>query len=93
MKTKEQIPYFEGILHFIEGKHKIQNIRKTFFYPLFQEKSHFWHNSGAEATITQPTNILVSRHTAGFISDNNSPSIFSEVKLDQNITLFNSYVP
>ena len=46
-----------GILHFIESKPKFQNICKNFFHPLFQEKSHFWHNSGTVATtgITQPT--------------------------------------
>ena len=59
---------------------KFQNISKTFFHPLFQEKSLFWRNSGAVATITQPINILLSRNTAGFISDNNSWWIFSEVK-------------
>ena len=59
-----------GILHFVESKLKFQKISKNFFHPPFQEKTHFWHNSGAVATITQPTKVLISRYTAGFISDN-----------------------
>ena len=35
----------------------------------FMIKSLFWHNAGTVATITQPTKILLSRYTAGFISD------------------------
>ena len=69
-----------GILHFIKSKHKFQNISKYFFHPLLQEKSHFWHNSGAVANITQPTKIWLSRYTAGFIRDNNKRRIFSELK-------------
>ena len=68
-------------------------------YPHFQEKSHLWHNSGAVATITQPTKILLSRYTAGYISDDNSWWPFSEVKnwpkyypLEQLCTLFCAFV-
>ena len=53
---------------------------ENFFCPLFQEKSQFWHKYGAVATITQPTKNVLSRYLAGFISDNNSRGIFSEVK-------------
>ena len=67
-------------MHFIERQHKFQNISKNFFHPLFQGKSHFWHNSGAVAPFTQPTKILLNRYAAGFISNNNSRLIFSEVK-------------
>ena len=77
-----------SILHFIENKHKFRNISKKIVRPHFQEKITFWHNSGAVATITQPTKKMLWRYTAGFISDNNSGWIFSEVKIDQNITLF-----
>ena len=31
-------------------KHKFKNISNHCFHPLFQEKSHFWHNFGAVAT-------------------------------------------
>ena len=44
---------------------------KKIVHPLFQEKITLWHNSGAVASITQPTKILFSRYTAGFISDTN----------------------
>ena len=54
-----------GILYFIESMRTFQSINKKSFHPLFQEKSHFWHNAGAVATISQPI------YTAGFISDNN----------------------
>ena len=50
---------------------KLQNISKNFFHPLFQEKSHLRHNSGAVAPINQHTKHFLSRYTAGFISDNN----------------------
>ena len=57
------------ILHFIESKHKFQNVSKNFFHPLFRKKitflSHFWHNFGAVASITQSTNVLLIRYTAG----------------------------
>ena len=53
---------------------------KISFILFFRKISHFWHNSGAVATITQPTNILLGRYTAGFLSDNNSWWIFSKVK-------------
>ena len=49
-----------GILYFIESKHKFQNISKNFFHPLFQEKSHFLHHSGAEEPIIQPTKVLLT---------------------------------
>ena len=58
------------ILHFSKSKHKYQNISENSFHPLFQEKTttNFWHNSGALATITQPTKKLLSRYTAGFMN-------------------------
>ena len=68
-------------------KASISEHKQNFFNPLFLEKSHFWHNSGTVAPITIPTNFLLSRYTAGFISDNNSERIFSEVKHLPNITL------
>ena len=43
-----------GILYFIESMRTFQNINKKSFHPLFQEKSHFWHDTGAVATISQP---------------------------------------
>ena len=61
---------------FIESRHQFQNISKQ-----FSGKNHiFWHNSGPVATITQPTKNLLGRYTAGYISDNNSRLIFSDVK-------------
>ena len=50
------------------------------FVSFYRKKSHFLHNSGAVATITQPTKILLSRYIAGFISNNDLGWIFSEVK-------------
>ena len=61
------------ILSIPEHKQKMLSI---FFF----RKNHiFWHSSGAVASITQPKEILKSRYTAGFISDNNSWWIFSEL--------------
>ena len=46
-----------GILQYVESEHKFQNnINKnipSFFFS--GKKSHFWHNSVAVATITEPT--------------------------------------
>ena len=73
--------YSTVILHFSWPKHKFQNIGRNFFHPLFSgKKSRFWHNSGAESIITQPTKIWRSRYIAGLISDNISRWVFSEVK-------------
>ena len=44
---------------------------KISFVPFSGKKSHFWHNYGAVATITQPTQNVLSRNIARFISDNN----------------------
>ena len=46
--------------------------KNSFILFFMKKKSHFWHNSGTVATITQCTEVLLSRYTAGFISDNNS---------------------
>ena len=54
----------------IRSDSRFQNIRKKNLSSSFSgKKSHFWHYSGAVATISQPTKILLSRYTAGFISD------------------------
>ena len=60
-----------GIWHFIESKHKFQDISKHFFHPLFLGKITFI-TLALVPTITQPTKMLSSRYTAGFTNDNNS---------------------
>ena len=65
--------HIKGLVFCILTKVSInfQNISKHFFHPLFQENqesSHCWHDSGAVATITQPTKILLSRCIAGFVT-------------------------
>ena len=84
--------FFFFFFAFYRKKLHIPEHKENFLHPLLWEKSIFWHNSVDVATINQPTHILLSRYTAGFISDNNSRWIFSEVKKYQNITPFNSYV-
>ena len=60
------------ILHFIESKHKSQNISKIFSSSFEENKSYFWHNSGVVATSIKDIKILLRRYTAGFIIDDNS---------------------
>ena len=41
-------------------------------------------------TITQPTKSVLSRYTAGFISETNRDEYFQKLNIDRNITHFNS---
>ena len=86
--TTEIVKFFKKIGQFenlgfviMSTRENIRLIARTpFFHPPSQEKSYFWQNSGAVALIIHSTKNLLSRYTAGSISDNNSRRIFSEVK-------------
>ena len=70
-----------------------QNINKNAFHSFCRKKYHLFDITQVLYRLTGNSHVsLLSRYTAGYISDKNKHRICSKVNIDKNITLFNCQV-